>query len=114
MPVDSPYPFRGFSPTDLNLLAELQNHHARQGSWVRAQLVQDGPADYLAVWESDSDEQDPPSLAIARFKRTGTYAVTRGEYLVTTGRTLRDVVAAFGSAAVVFLPPSDAPPSRPN
>lgn len=97
MPVVS-YPREGFSASDLTLLAELQRAHTRQGTWSRVQLVQHGPADFLAVWEADTDDLDPPSLAIARFKRTGTYALTRGEYLVTTGRTLRDVIVAFNDS----------------
>jgi hypothetical protein len=98
MPAHKTAPSRGFSSSDLVLLTHIQAQQTRHGTWGRAQLVQDGPADFLAVWDADADEIDPPMLAIARFKSTGTYALTRGEYLVATGRTLREVVAAFGAA----------------
>lgn len=97
MPID--YPGYGFTSSDLTLLAELHSRQSRQGAWSRVQLVQEGPADYLAVWDGETDQPDPPTLAIARFKATGTYAVTRGDHIVSTGRTLREVVAAFGAAA---------------
>ena len=95
------FPSRGFSPNDLTLLAQIQARLTRQGTWGRARLVQDSVADFLAIWEAGADDDDSPVFAIARFKGTGTYALTRGEYLVATGRSLRDVVAAFdrGTAA---------------
>jgi hypothetical protein len=97
MPVIATLPCDGFSTSDLATLARVQAERVRNRIWGRVQLVQDGPADFLAVWDPLADDGDAPMLAIARFKRTGTYAVSRGDYLVTTGRTLEEVINTLAS-----------------
>ena len=99
----------GFTSSDLTHLSQIQARQTRRGDWGRVQLVQEGPSDFLAVWEAGCDESDPPMLVIARFKSTGTYALTRGHYLVGTGRTLREVVAAFDSGGSAEPAPTSGP-----
>ena len=110
MAVEKSYSSHGFTPSDLALLQRIQTQQARSGAWGRIQLVQEGPSDFLAVWEPDAEDSEPPTLVVARFKSTGTYAFTRGHYLVATGRTLREVVAAFdGGESALPSPAAEGP-----
>jgi hypothetical protein len=104
---DQIYPSRGFSSSDLVLLSQIQARQTRYGAWGRVQLVQAGPSDFLAVWDFDADDSDPPTLVVARFKGTGTYALTRGDYVIATGRTLREIAAVFDGAAAAASAPSE-------
>jgi hypothetical protein len=106
---DQIYPSRGFSSSDLALLSQIQARQTRYGAWSRVQLVQDGPSDFLAVWDADAEDSDPPTLVVARFKGTGTYALTRGHYLVATGRTLREVVAPIDGGTSAESAPTEGP-----
>jgi hypothetical protein len=86
---------RGFSAADLALLNEVRSAGLARNRWTRAQIITDSFVDYLAAWDPQSDETDPPTLAIARFKRTGTYVLTVGTLVVATARTLGDVLPAL-------------------
>jgi hypothetical protein len=59
-----------------------------------------GPfADFLAAWDADAANAELPHLTIARFKRTGTYALTIGALVVATASTLDRILPAPGSTA---------------
>src|SRR6266478_9566030 len=70
------HPSSGFTATDLAALNDLGAAALGQRRWSRCQVVHEQFADYLAAWAIDAGRSDPPKLTIARFKRTGTYALT--------------------------------------
>ena len=85
---------RGFTPNDLAALDRFRGAAIARAQWSRAEFVFDGFADYLAAWHAEAGDGEAPSLAIARFKRTGTYALTIGQAVVATAPRLDGVLAA--------------------
>lgn len=84
----------GFTEFDL---ATLNSFSARQLAgriWSRAHFVCGPFADYLAAWSPDVASAEQPHLTIARFKRTGTYALTVGTQVVATAATLERILPA--------------------
>ena len=87
----------GFTAADLVALGEL---HAASGYlWGRGQLVSNEFAHFLAVWRPEAGLGDPPRLALARFKKTGTYSLIIGTTVVASGKRLSDVLPALLSGA---------------
>ncbi len=82
----------GFTDHDLATLNRLSADQLAQHRWGHAQMVHESFADYLAVWNAGAGRTDPPNLTIARFKRTGTYALTVGGLVVTTAASLSNVL----------------------
>jgi hypothetical protein len=89
------HPASGFTPTDLAALKDLGAAALGQQRWSRCQVVHDQFADYLAAWAIGASSSDPPHLAIARFKRTGTYALTIGPLVVATAPSLNKILPAI-------------------
>ena len=87
----------GFTAADLVLLGRVRAMAMARQIWSREQFVANEFAHYLAVWGPGAGATDPPSLALARFKRTGTYALTMGTILIASGRSLAEVVRAIVS-----------------
>lgn len=85
----------GFTAADLAALGEVRAAALARRRWTRAEIIHDPFIDYLAAWHADSDAATPPTLAIARFKRTGTYALTVGSVVVATARTLGNILPAI-------------------
>jgi hypothetical protein len=85
----------GFTPTDLAALNDLSAVALGQQRWSRCQVVHEPFADYLAAWAMDAGHSEPPHLAIARFKRTGTYALTVGAVVVATAPSLSKILTAI-------------------
>jgi hypothetical protein len=85
----------GFTPVDLATLAEIRTAALVQRRWVRAEIIQDQFIDYLAAWDGEADAAAAPSLAIARFKRTGTYALTISSIVVATAPSLGKILPAL-------------------
>jgi hypothetical protein len=82
----------GFTPTDLAALNDLSAVALGQQWWSRCQVVHEPFVDYLAAWAMDAGHSEPPHLAIARFKRTGTYALTIGALVVATAPSLSKIL----------------------
>jgi hypothetical protein len=89
------HPASGFTPTDLAALNELSVAALGQQRWSRCQVVHEPFADYLAAWAMNAGHSEPPHLAIARFKRTGTYALTVGPLVVATAPSLSKILTAI-------------------
>jgi hypothetical protein len=87
----------GFTAADLVLLGRVRAAAMARQIWSREQFVANEFAHYLAVWGPGAGAADPPSLVLARFKRTGTYALTMGTILIASGRSLAEVVRAIMS-----------------
>jgi len=86
-------PAPGFTPTDLAALNDLSAAALGQ-QWSRCQFIHEPFAEYLAAWAMDAGGSAQPSLTIARFKRTGTYALTMGPLVVATAPSLDKILAA--------------------
>ena len=82
----------GFTEFDLATLNKLSADQMAQQRWRHVQIVHESFADYLAVWNAGAGRAELPHLTIARFKRTGTYALTVHGLVVTTGSSLRKVL----------------------
>ncbi len=82
----------GFTEFDLATLGRLRTVQLAEKRWSRAHVVHGPYADFLAAWEAGAAGADLPHLTIARFKRTGTYALTVGAMVVATARTLDPVL----------------------
>jgi hypothetical protein len=89
------HPASGFTPSDLAALNDLSAVALGQQRWSRCQVVHEPFADYLAVWAMDAGHSEPPHLAVARFKRTGTYALTVGQVVVATAPSLSKILTAI-------------------
>jgi hypothetical protein len=87
----------GFTAADLIALGELHATATARHLWSRGEFVSNEFAHYLAVWGPQTDAADPPALALARFKKTGTYALTIGTTVVASGKSLSDVLPALSS-----------------
>lgn len=85
----------GFTPTDLAALNDLGATALLQLRWSRCQVVHEPYADYMAAWTIDADAAATPYLTIARFKRTGTYALTIGPVVVATASSLGKILPAI-------------------
>jgi hypothetical protein len=85
---------RGFTAADLVQLGEVQAAALARRLWRRGEFVADGFAHYLAAWTGEA-ASGPPLLVLARFRRTGTYALTLGTTVVANGRRLADVLPAL-------------------
>jgi hypothetical protein len=88
----------GFTAADLVVLDEIHATAVMRRWWRRGQLVENEFAHYLAVWGAETDAGDPPALALARFRKTGTYALTIGSTVVASGKSLSDVLPALSSS----------------
>jgi hypothetical protein len=86
-------PGGGFTAADLMALGEIRA--TTRHLWGRDQLVANEFAHYLAVWRPEAGLADPPALALARFKKTGTYMLMIGTTVVATGKRLSDVLPAL-------------------
>jgi hypothetical protein len=89
----------GFTPEDLSALEDVHAAAAARNLWGRGQLVSNEFAHYLAVWRPETDATTPPALAVARFRRTGTYVLTIGTTVVATGKKLKDILPALSSGS---------------
>jgi hypothetical protein len=89
----------GFSEFDLATLRELSASRVAERQWSRAHVVHGAFADFLAAWTTEAANAELPHLTIARFKRTGTYALTIGALVVATASTLDRILPATGGAA---------------
>ena len=78
----------GFTEFDLATLNEFSAAQLAQRRWSRAHVVHGPFADFLAAWHVGAGTTETPHLTIARFKRTGTYALTVGALVVATSATL--------------------------
>src|SRR5260221_11403225 len=87
----------GFTLDDLQALERMRDGALRQRCWSRAELVQDAALDYLAAWDLAATEQQSPSLAIMRFKKSGTYALTIGAIVVATADNLAKILPALSA-----------------
>ena len=83
----------GFAIADLAALGEVQANAIARQLWGRGQLVANEFAHYLAVWRPQAGASDPPALALARFKKTGTYVLTIGTTVVASGKEFGGRVA---------------------
>jgi hypothetical protein len=90
----------GFTSVDLSVLQEACASIERQ-RWGRAQIVTNAFSDYLAVWKGNAAEDQPPSLSVVRFKKTGTYALLIGMTVAANGKSLQDVLPALGASLAV-------------
>jgi hypothetical protein len=82
----------GFTLADLAALNDLRAVALDRQRWSRAQIVHAPFADYLAAWNMDAGDAAPPNLAIARFKRTGTYALTIDSLVVSVASSLSKIL----------------------
>jgi hypothetical protein len=82
----------GFTPTDLAALSALRSVALKQQHWSRAQIVHAPHADYLAAWHMNTGHVDSPNLAIARFKRTGTYVLTIDSLVIGVASSLSKIL----------------------
>jgi hypothetical protein len=82
----------GFTAADLAALNELHAVAAARRLWSRAQVVSQEFAQYLAIWGADGGVDSPPAIVLARFKKTGTYAVMIGSMIVASGNALGTVL----------------------
>jgi hypothetical protein len=94
----------GFSATDLIALGKVHAAAITGHFWRRAQLASNEFAHYLAVWGPKTRDTDPPGLALARFKKTGTYVLTIGVTIVASGKSLGDVLPALASRFDAAVP----------
>jgi hypothetical protein len=85
----------GFTPGDLVTLSELHSTAVARRLWSRGQIISNEFAQYLAVWGPQTSAADPPALALARFKKTGTYVLTIGTTVVASGKSLSAVLPAL-------------------
>ncbi len=95
---------RGFTPADLEALDQVRTHALRNGRWTRADIVRDVSLDYLAAWTADASASASPSLAIIRFKTTGTYALTVGSTMVATACSLAKILPAIQGRSGASVP----------
>jgi hypothetical protein len=89
----------GFTEFDLATLSEFSATQMAQRRWSRAHVVHGPFADFLAAWDAEGTNAELPHLTIARFKRTGTYALTVGALVVATAATLDRILPTPGHAA---------------
>ena len=89
----------GFTELDLATLNAFGALQVAERRWSRAHVVQGAFADFLAVWTDEVASADLPHLTIARFKRTGTYALTIGALVVATSSTLDRVLPGTAQVA---------------
>lgn len=100
------HPASGFTPTDLAALNDLSATAVGQQRWSRCQVVHEPFADYLAAWAIDAGRSELPNLTIARFKRTGTYALTIGPLVVATAPSLNKILPAIWQVLAAGEPES--------
>jgi hypothetical protein len=89
----------GFTEVDLATLSEFSATQMAQRRWSRAHVVHGPFADFLAAWDAEAANAELPHLTIARFKRTGTYALTVGALVVATAPTLDRILPTLSHAA---------------
>jgi hypothetical protein len=87
----------GFTVADLVVLDEIHATAVTRRWWSRSHLVENEFAHYLAAWGPETGTADPPALVLARFRKTGTYALTIGSTVVASGKSLGDVLPALSS-----------------
>lgn len=85
----------GFTLADHSALERLAIQNSAARLWGHNELIREGHADFLAVWHPEASREDPPMLAIARFKRTGTYAVVTDDCVLATAKTIGDVLRSL-------------------
>jgi hypothetical protein len=98
----------GFTKTDLAALSDLSAAALSQRRWSRTQFVHGPSADYLAAWTVDAGDAEPPHLAIARFKQTGTYVLTVGAQVVETTHSLNKILSTIRQVLVGSAPQAPA------
>jgi hypothetical protein len=82
----------GFTEFDLATLNQLSAEQMAQQRWRHVQIVHESFADYLAVWNAGGSRVESPHLTIARFRRTGTYALSVNGVVVATASSLRKIL----------------------
>jgi len=90
----------GFTEFDLATLNTFSAEQLARQQWSRAHVVRGQFADFLTAWHADAAGAEQPHLIIARFKRTGTYALTVGTQVVATASTLERILPIPGGPAV--------------
>jgi hypothetical protein len=86
---------RGFTPSDMELLARIHGQGASKLLWGAARLVRDAQVHALEVWAPFAAAHFRPMLTILRFARSGTYAALSGPHLLATGKSLSEIVPAL-------------------
>jgi hypothetical protein len=94
----------GFTEFDLATLREFSAAQMAERRWSRAHVVHGPFADFLAAWTSEATNAELPHLTIARFKRTGTYALTIGALVVATAPTLDRILPALAAREPALSP----------
>ena|SRR5258706_10867406 len=89
---------KGFTGGDLRLLQEAHRSGVANRGWGRAQFATNEFSEYLAIWENGSDAHDLPSVVIARFLATGTYALLIRAKIVASGKSLQAIIPGLGAA----------------
>jgi hypothetical protein len=89
----------GFTEFDLATLNTFSAAQLARRQWSRAHVVRGPFADFLTAWHADAAGTEQPHLTIARFKRTGTYALTVGTQVVATASTLERILPVPGGSA---------------
>ena len=90
---------KGFSSEDMKLLQEAHQKGIATRGWGRAQFATNAFSHYLAIWDGATNDWEPPTLAIVRFDKTGTYALLVRGKIVANGRTLGAILPAMAVAA---------------
>lgn len=85
----------GFTAADLTMLSEVHSTAITQRWWRQGQMISQEFAQYFAGWTSTSVADGPPSIVLARFKKTGTYALIIDATVVATAATLGGVLPAL-------------------
>ena len=85
-------PASGFTPADLAALDDIRTDALTQQRWSRTQIVHAPFADYLAAWDMHAGQSAAPNLAVARFKRTGTYVLTIDSAVIGTAASLNKIL----------------------
>jgi hypothetical protein len=91
----------GFTEFDLATLNTFSAQQLAGRFWSRAHVVRGPDADFLAAWQASGTGAEQPHLTIARFRRTGTYALAVGTQVVATSSTLERILPAIGGAGSV-------------
>jgi len=91
---------KGFTPEDVKLLQEAHQRGIANGGWGRGQFAANEFSQYLAIWDNATTDIAPPTLVIARFAKTGTYALLVQGKIVASGATLDLILPALAAAAL--------------
>ena len=89
----------GFTSSDVKLLQDAHQRGVARQNWGRAEFAANDFSQYLAIWDESAAEHDPPARVIARFWKTGTYALIVQGRFVANGKTLRAILPALAAGA---------------